>query len=252
MTSLAIPALVFVCVFLAAFVGTAFRRVLPDDHLTPDSKDVVKLAMGLVATVVALVLGLLVSSAKSTFDAVDSELTEVAANVSVLDRTLAQYGPETKRIRESLRRVMALRLAATWPEDATAARVDMPESTPVAEGIDDQIQALSPQNHAQQILQARAEQLVGEILHARWLVLGRARSQIQMPLLVVLVFWQAALFFSFGLFAPRNATVVAMLFVAAVSVAAAIFLILELNQPFGGMLKVSSAPLRYTLAHLGE
>ena len=73
-----------------------------------------------------------------------------------------------------------------------------------------------------------------------------------MPFLVVLVFWLTILFISFGLFAPPNATVIATLFVCALSVSGAIFLILELDQPFEGLIRISSAPLRNALAHLGQ
>src|SRR5262245_23108931 len=236
--------IVFACVFGAALLGMLLRGVLPAEHLSSESKDVMKLAMGLIATMAALVLELLTGSAKSTFDAHDNELKQSAADIIVLDRTLAHYGPETKGIRDSIRRLVALRLAATWPEEESAsARVDVPEATPAIEGIDDQIRALAPPNEAQRALQARASQSLDQILRTRWLVLGEAGNSIQMPLLVVLVFWLSALFVSFGLFAPRNATVLVVLIVAALSVSGSIFLILEMNQPFAGLLKISSGPL---------
>lgn len=258
MSTVAIAVVVFACVFGAALLGMVLRGVLPDEHLSSDSKDVVKLAMGLIATMAALVLGLLTGSAKGTFDAQDAELKQVAANVIMLDRSLARYGPETKSIRDSLKQLIALRLATTWPEDAsglppsTHATVDLPESTPAAESIDDEVRALSPHTDAQRGLQARAQQSVDSIMQVKWLLMGQAGNAIQTPLLVFLVFWLAALFASFGLFAPRNATVVTILLVAAISVAGSIFLIAEMNQPFTGTLKISSGPLRFALAHLGQ
>ena len=202
----------------------------------------------------ALVLGLLTGSAKSAFDTQDAELKHMAANVILLDRTLAHYGPDTKTIRDQIRRAIQYKLAATWPEDGSAAKVDTSETTPAVEGIEDGIRALSPQNDVQRALQSRAEQITGEVLRTRWLMVGQqAGNAIQPPLLVALVFWLAALFASFGLFAPRNATVIAVLFVSALSVSGAILLILEMNQPFQqGLVRVSSAPLRYTLEHLGR
>jgi len=253
MSSLEIAGIAFVCIFGGALLGMFLRTVLPDHHLGPDSKDVVKVGMGLIATMAALVLGLLTGSAKSAFDTQDAEVKQMAANIILLDRTLAHYGPDTKTIRDQIKRAMEYKLAMTWPEDGSSARVDLPETTPAVEGIEDSIRALSPQNDVQRALQARALEICGGLLQTRWLMFGQqAGNAIQTPLLVVLVFWLAALFASFGLFAPRNATVIAVLCVSAMSVAGAILLILEMNQPFQGLIKVSSAPLRFTLAHLGQ
>jgi hypothetical protein len=253
MTSLEIAGIAFACIFGGALLGMFFRIVLPEHHLSADSKDVVKVGMGLIATMAALVLGLLTGSAKSSFDTQDAELKQMAANVILLDRTLAHYGPETKNIRDQIKRAITYKLAMTWPEDGSAARTDLSETTPAVEGIEDAIRALSPQNEVQRALQSRELQISDSLLQTRWLMFGQqAGNAIQTPLLVVLVFWLAALFASFGLFAPRNATVIAVLCVSALSVSGAILLILEMNQPFQGLVKVSSAPLRYTLAHLGQ
>jgi len=254
MSSLAIASITFACIFGGALLGMFLRTILPEHHLNPDSKDVVKLGMGLIATMAALVLGLLTGSAKSAFDMQDNELKQSAANIILLDRTLAHYGPETATIRDQIRHAIMYKLAATWPEDSSAtARLDTSENTPAVERIEDEIRSLSPQSDAQRALQARALQITGEVLQTRWLVFGQqAGNAIQTPLLVVLVFWLAALFASFGLFAPRNATVIAVLCVSALSVSGALLLILEMNQPFQGLVKISSAPLRYALAHLGQ
>jgi len=256
MTSVAIAAIVFVSIFAATLCGIAVRGVLPDHHLTADSKDVVKLAMGLIATMAALVLGLLTASAKGTFDTQSSEVKDIAANTIALDRTLAHYGPETKDVRDAIRQAVLTSLATMWPEEepgpGPAQAAAAPAKVPAAESIDDRIRHLTPQNDAQRALQARAESLTSGILQTRWLLFGGGGNAVQKPLLVVLVFWLAALFASFGIFAPRNATVVTMLFIAAVSVAGSIFLILEMNQPFAGLLKISSEPLRFALAHIGQ
>jgi hypothetical protein len=209
--------------------------------------------MGLVATMAALVLGLLTGSAKSSFDTQDSEVKQSAADIVQLDRALARYGPETGDIRERLKRAVAYRLALTWPEQgAPQAKLETPEGTSAVEQIDDSIRALSPRDDAQRSLQSRAEQMSGDLLRTRWLILGQTGNAIQMPLLLVLVFWLVALFMSFGLMAPRNATVIAALAVAAMSVSGAIFLILEMNSPFAGVMRISGAPLRFALAHLGQ
>src|SRR5215510_4327260 len=120
MTSLEIAGIAFVCIFGGALLGMFCRSVLPEHHLNSDSKDVVKVGMGLIATMAALVLGLLTGSAKSAFDTQDAELKQMAANVILLDRALAHYGPETTTIRTQIRSLVAYKLAATWPENGSA------------------------------------------------------------------------------------------------------------------------------------
>lgn len=171
----------------------------------------------------------------------------------MLDRTLAHYGPETTDVRDLLRRTLAFRIDAVWPEnDSRPAQLDTPGKPPAIAGIEDQIRALTPQNDAQRSLQSRALQILDDVQQTRWLILQEADNSIPMAFLVMLVFWLIAIFVSFGLFAPRNPTVVAILLVAALSVSGSIFLILEMDQPFEGLVQISSAPMRYALAHLGQ
>jgi hypothetical protein len=253
MPPILIAMIVFVCVFGGTLLGMWLRNALPGHHLSEESKDVVKLGMGLLATLTALVLGLVTASAKSAFDVQDTALKHMSVSVLGLDRTLARYGPETKPIRDLLRSVLEFRLDATWPEDSSrAVRVETPESTATVEGIEDSIRNLSPQTDAQRAFQSRALAITSDLLDTRWSVFGAVGSAIPAPFLVIVVFWLAVLFWSFGLFAPRNATVFAVLVLCALSVSASIFLILEMERPFDGIMKISSAPLRYTLAHLGQ
>lgn len=253
MSSAATAGLVLASVFGSALVGMWLQRVLPTNHLGAESKDLFKLVMGLVATLAALVLSLLISSAKGTFDVQDNYVKQGAANIILLDRTLAQYGPETKPIRDAIRELVSARVQRTWPDDGSAPKdPETPGVTPLIEGIEDGIRSLTPQNDRQRILQAHALQAGGEVIRDRWLLLGDAGAAIQMPLIVVLVFWLAALFVGFGLFAPPNVTVVAALLVAAMAVAGSVFLISELNDPFQGLLRISGVPMRYALAHIGQ
>jgi hypothetical protein len=254
MQSITIASIVFACVFGSAVLGMLLRTAVPEQHLNADSKDVVKLAMGLIATMAALVLGLLTASAKGAFDTQSSEVEHLAANTILLDRVLAQYGPDTKDTRELLRQTVILRVAQMWPEEgsgATPADVAS-QAKPAAEGIEGKIRALSPQNDDQRALQARALSIGGDLIQTRWLLFAQMVSPIPMPFLVVLVFWLSILFISFGVFAPRNGTVIAALVLCALAVSGSVFLILELNHPFTGLVKVSSAPLHYALAHLGQ
>ena len=116
MNALAIGGLVFVLAFGGALLGMYLRTVLPDRHLSEDSKDIVRISTAMLATLAALVVGLLIASAKSSFDSKNSELTRSATHYILLDRTLAEYGPETREIRDLIRQVIVTRLHQIWPE----------------------------------------------------------------------------------------------------------------------------------------
>lgn len=253
MNPIAIAAIVFVCVFGGALFGMLLRTVLPDHHLSDASKNTVSLVTGLIATLAALVLGLLVASAKSSFDTANDGFRQSAARLILLDRTLVHYGPETKELREAIRKSTAERLARLFPKDgAQRSTLSSPQGTAASEGVQQRLRALSPQNDAQRQMQTRALDLVEAIAQARWQAIEEEDNRIPTPFLFVLVFWLALMFVSFGLFAPRNAIATAVLFMGAVSLAAAIFLIEELYDPLGGVITVSSAPMYKALSLLGQ
>ena len=251
MSAAATGLIVFACVFGGALLGIALRNLLPEQHLSSDSKDVVKLGMGLLATMAALVLGLLIASAKSAYDTQSSEVTQLAANVVLLDRVLAHYGPESKDARDILRRYVTRVLDQMWPRRYPGS-TSFDLTTAGGDDLFEKIQALSPQNEAQRSLRADARQITIDVGRTRSLLLAHSGSTIPTPFLVILTFWVTVIFASFGLFAPRNATVVATLLVCALSVSGAIYLILELDQPFLGFMQISSAPLLTALANLGH
>jgi hypothetical protein len=240
-------ALVFGSALLAMYVGDA----LPEHHLSADSKDVVKLGVALIATMSALVLSLLIASAKSAFDTRSNQLVQASADIILLDRALARYGSETKEARSLLQRSVAATVERFWPAEGTKVIAIDPNASPV-EALYDKVDALSPQNEAQRAMQSQAQSLAADVGRMRLLLFENLGSSIPVPFLVVLVFWLCIIFASFGLFAPRNATVIAVLCVCALSVAGAIFLILELERSFEGLLQVSGAPLRSALAQLGR
>jgi hypothetical protein len=207
--------------------------------------------MGLVATMAALVLGLLVASAKGSYDAQSSELIEMSVNIALLDRVLAHYGPETKEARDLLRDSVLRALDQMWSKDRTSAS---PVAPPSAGGeiLYDKMQRLSPKNDTQRALQGQASSIAMDLGKTRWLMFEQSTISVSLPLLIVLVLWLTVIFISFGIFAPFNATVVVSLLVSALSVSGAIFLILEMYEPYGGLIKISSAPLRAALAQLGQ
>ncbi|MGO9018671.1 MAG: hypothetical protein ACLQVJ_10015 [Syntrophobacteraceae bacterium] len=244
---------VFVFVFGGTLLGMYLRIVIPEHHLSEDSKDVIKLGMGLIATIAALVLGLVIASARTSHDEQDAAIKHIAAKIMLLDRQLALYGPETKESRDLLRHIIAKKIDELWPKERSQpSRSDTSEALREAgnESLEYRIRQLAPQNVIQQGLQSRALEIGNDISETRWIVSGATGGSVPLPFLVVVVLWLTFIFGCFGIFAPRNSTVIAVLFVCALSVACAIFLILELDQPFRGVMKISSTPLRETLSHL--
>jgi hypothetical protein len=251
MNPIVVSLIVFACVFGGALFGMLLRVALPQHHLSADSKDVVKLGMGLVATMAALVLGLLVASAKSSYDAQSGALTDMSSKVVLLDRVLAHYGPETKDVRNLLRGIIADVLDRTWPKGrASSSQLEAPSGS--GEILIDKIEDLSPQDDRHRVLQAQALSIVMGLGQTRWLQFAQSTTSISMPLLVMVVFWLATLFLGFGLFAPPNGTVVSSLFLTALSVSGAILLILEMYTPYGDLIQISGAPLRAALTQLGK
>jgi CDP-diglyceride synthetase len=252
MSALVISAIVFACVFCGALFGMFLGTVLPKDHLSPDAQDVIKVSMAMIATLAALVLGLLTASAKSSFDDKESQLKSAAAQFILLDRTMAEYGAETQEARDLLKQTLAARISQIWPEENTNVAPGAIGRGSGIEAIQRKLLDLSPQTDAQRWLQSTALSISGAIAAARWSVLEQIGSDIQWPFMAILVFWLAIIFASFGLFAPRNASVTAALCVAALSVAGSIYLILEMDQPYSGAIKISSAPPRTALEQLGR
>jgi len=253
-SALIISLIAFACIFGGTLLGMFLRTILPGYHLSEESKDAVKLGTGVIATMAALVLALLIASAKGNFDTMSSDLRQTSARVILLDRVMAHYGPETNEARDLLRRDIASTIKRVWPEDNIGRAVtEFAEGRVDLEAIQDKLRQLSPRNDAQRGLQSRALEISGEIAEGRWLLIEQlGQRSIPMPFFVILVFWLTIIFANFGLFSPRNATVITVLLICALSTAGSLFLILELDTPYAGMIKVSSAPLRIALAHLGK
>ncbi len=254
MSPLAISLIAFGCIFGGMLLGMFLRGVLPEHHLSDESKDVVKLGAGMIATLAALVLGLLIASAKGSFDAMNSGLIQTGSKVILLDRVMAQYGPETKEVRDQLRRSVASAIEQIWSKERTG-QTGMQGLDPRTglEALQYKLQHLSPQNDAQRWLQSRALQVSADMAESRWLLTEQSgHSSLPMPFLVMLVSWLVIIFFSFGLLSPHNATVIVVLLICALSAAGSLYLIQELDRPYGGLITISSAPLRNALAYLGR
>jgi hypothetical protein len=244
----------FACIFGGTLLGMFLRTILPGHHVSDDSKGAVMLGTGMIATMAALVLALLIASAKGNYDTMSSELRQASSRVILLDRVMAHYGPETNEARDLLRRSIASTIKRIWPEDNIEQAVaESTEGRVNIETIQDKLRQLSPRNDAQRWLQSRALEISSEIAEGRWLLIEQlGQRTLPMPFFVLMVFWLTIIFTSFGLFSPRNATVITVLLICALSAAGSLFLIIELDTPYQGLIKVSSAPLRNALAHLGQ
>lgn len=242
---------VFACAFGGALLGMGLRRLLPDHHTSPESKEVIRVGMGLVASTVALVLGLLVYSAKSFYDTQTAEVTQMAANVLFLDRVLAHYGPEASEIRTELRRSIERQMEIMWSENSGRKGAIL-AGAPTGEVVIDKIHALTPRDDGQKALRSQAVALALQLGQTRTLMYVQRSVPVPKALLVMLVFWLIALFASFGLFAPANYTVIGSLFVAACAICGAVYLMVEMYFPYGGFIQVPAAPLRAVLEQLGK
>jgi len=249
MSAAALSGIIFLLTLGGIFLGTLLRRILPKHHLSEDAQNVVRLGVGLIATIAALLLGLLIAAAKGSFDTQNTQVKQITADLILLDNILAQYGPEARSIREQMRSTIGPFADQLWREKQAGVATPF-ETNAAAEKVYLDIQGLSPQNDLQRSLQSRAAQLSNDLAQARLLLFVESDSLIPTPFLAILAFWLVIIFASFSLFSPLNVTVLTCLSVFALSAACAIFLILELSRPFTGLLSISSAPLRNALGPL--
>jgi hypothetical protein len=257
MSPVHVAMVVFALTFGGAMLGMFIGARLPAHHASQPTRESVRLGMAMVATVSGLVLGLLVASAKSTYDTTDAQMKQVAANLVLLDGVLARYGPETRPVRAQLKAYVAQKADELWPGEAYATkRVNVREVTEESaslEVIQDQLIELSPTSGTQRQLKEKALKVASEIMRTRWLLIQEnVGSSVPRALVVIVTFWLTVLFVSFGLFAPSNTTVVAGMLMCALSVATAILLVLEMSHPIEGLIQISSAPIRNALANMAR
>jgi hypothetical protein len=241
--------IIFALMLSGIAVGTYLRLVLPDDHTQADSKDILMTVAGAMGMLIALIIGLLVTSAKGNYDDTTASITKSGANTITLDYYLSRYGPEAKEVRELLPPSVASAIKRIWPNESThGADLAKMEASSDMTNVYDKIRELLPKNEAQKYLQTQALEIVANMMQSRWMVIEQSQTNLPRAFLVILTFWLTVLFTQFGLLAPRNLTALSALFICALSMSGAIFLILELNHPLEGTIKVSSAPLHKALS----
>jgi hypothetical protein len=253
LSSLVISFVVFVCCSSSAALGIILHVKLPDNHFDTDSKDVVKSVMGIIATMSALVLSLLIASAKSSYDMQSSEIQQLSANVVQLDRALALYGTDAADARKVLRQAVIAAHDRIWPgADRRSVNLDPAAGRGDVQAFFNIMERLTPATDIQRHAQSTALQLVSGLTHTRMLMFEQIDSTISWPLLVVLIFWVSVLFLGFGLFARLQIIVTGTLFIGALSVASAVFLMLELSEPYHGLLQVSDSPVQAALGQISR
>ena len=253
MISITIGLITFVLTFSGAMLGMYLRNVLPDHHLADDSKDAMKAGIAIVATLSALVLGLLISSAKETLDSMNSAFTQNGARIIMLDRVLRFYGPDANEIRLQLHDTVQT-MVDRMEHRTRPAAVKTPgaKRTDGMELVVENLRTLTPQNDSQRQLQTQALQIGNDLLLSRWLTIEQAQITLPTVFLVILLFWLTILFVSSGLFSPYNSTVIIVLLVCAISVSLAIYLVEDMSRPFSGVMRVSTAPLVKALQNISR
>lgn len=248
----------------SAAVGFSIRPIIPEAHRSAESADLVRLVVGMLVTFAAIVLGLLTTSVKDAFDIADRDQGHYAAQLTELDQCLRNYGPGTEPIRLQLQGYTAAAVASTWPSEPPPAGVGRPDTTGMARvgesealgrmlnRIDLEIRRLQPADAFHERLAADCSAQLADVLRRRWALIEEAHGSVSQPFLRVLVFWLMVVFASFGLYAPRNGMVLVAIALCAVCLTSAIFVILDMDIPYGGLFGISSQPMRGALAHMLE
>jgi hypothetical protein len=252
----------FVILCASAALGFAVHRRLPEQHRSPESISLMQLVVMLLVNFTAIVLGLLTTSVKGGFDAAYATRADDAAQIVQLDRCLRDYGPQTAAIRAQLRGYVAAVIASTWPNEPRPNGVEYPDAAKlprfgeaprlagVLGDVGIEIRSLAPATTLQRNVARACEEQYRDMLSARWKAIESERASISYPFYWVLVFWLAILFGSFGLTTRPNATIMALIGLCALSITVAVFVILDLDEPYGGLFGIPSTAMRTALADL--
>ena len=250
MTSGRIFLISFFALAAGAVLGMILRNRLPKQHLD-GAKEVVRLGAGFLATLSAVLISLMITSAKSSYDTQDAQFRTLAAYLVETDQLLAQYGPETTQIRILMRQALPAAIDRIWREERSASQDSAFTAASLAEQIGGAIASLSPADDAHRALKRRIEEASAEIARIRLLMFADGGAAIPTPFLLILIFWLAVVFASYSLFVEPGRTVIAALLVFALSISSALFLVADLSQPFVGVMQLPKEQLRHTLGPLG-
>ncbi|AZO31118.1 DUF4239 domain-containing protein [Mesorhizobium sp. M1B.F.Ca.ET.045.04.1.1] len=242
---------IFACLTGAAIVSLMVYEHFPTHHRQDDTSAVVRLAANLFVVLSSLVLGLMINSAKNTFEAINSNVHTFAIDIILLDRTLRQYGPEADGARQSLTAYVQ-RVVDTSTADSDTTVVPNRLSELLLNQVGDILAGLTPADARQTAAQQAATQQLQKLIEQRWILAEQSEGAIPAPLIALLVAWLTLIFASFGFRAPRNATIVGTFVISGALAAAAVYLIIDMDAPFSGPIQVSPAPLQRALAELTQ
>jgi hypothetical protein len=237
----------FIAILIGAAVGVILKRSLQAGLLDTGSKESIRLATGFLATLAALVIGLMIASAKNSFDSQNSNVRQLGTNAVLLDQMLTKYGPEAKTARTLLRETIPSATARIWRENIGKGAEPTFIIGETAERFYNAVENLKPANAEQTSLKSRIIQLTTEMGRTRLLVFTEGDDAIPVPFFIVLVFWLMVIFASFSLFAETGPIVIASTLVFAISVSSALFLIVDLSHPFTGLMQIRNHHLRMVL-----
>jgi hypothetical protein len=243
--------LAFAVIFGGGMLGLLLGKVIPEEYCGDATKSIVQTATGMVSLSAALVLGLLVATAKNKFDINNNQIEEFAANLMLINRDLVNYGAGADDIRSSLRKYTVAKIATTWPrESGPKPGLDDPPARQLLETVQQKLRGLVPQSEAQRSIVTDALQTAIQLTKTTWLQTAQESDHVPQPFVLILIAWLSVLFISFGLFAPRNPLVVVALLVCALSIAGAVTLIVDMDSPFEGIIVVSAQPMQEALAQM--
>jgi hypothetical protein len=241
---------VFAVILAGAFFGWKIRRSLPAHVLTDETRSLVSVSTAVVATVSALVLGLLISNANTSFIVLGGQVTSLSAQILRLDQILRRYGPETNAARATLRQYAEHKVTDLFPDDPADFRLGNPSTYELLQRPEDSLLALDPANSRDQWWLGQAMTLAAKIGDTRWLLAQQVGQGTPKAFVALLVFRLTLLFASFGLFAPRNFLSAVTLTLCALAVSGAVGMILELEKGFGGLVHISPQPMRQVVKAL--
>jgi hypothetical protein len=249
MVSVGIGVIVFIFCFGGALLGLYLHPKVPRSHMTVEAQEAVRLSTGMIATLASVVLGLLITNVKSGFDSISQDVERFGTSLILLDQTLRQLGPPADAARQALREYTKRAIQDVWPDDsAQPIKVENADSYEVLRRVGNQVLNFDPADRLQRILIAEAVQRYQNVNTLRWRLIEESGTTVSVPLLAMLIFWMAISFAGFGFNAPRNALVLGAMATCALSIAFALFMTVEMDGAFTGLVKVSAAPLRTALA----
>jgi Protein of unknown function (DUF4239) len=237
----------FISILIGAAIGMLLKRSSPSDLLDGGAKEAVRLGAGFLATLAALVISLMIASAKSTYDTQNTNIRQLGTNAVLVDEMLLKYGPAAREARTLLRETIPSATARIWQESVAAKGSSNFVVSSTGERFYGAVEGLKPDNEEQTSLKARIIQLTTEMGRTRLLVFTQNENAIPVPFFVVLVFWLVLIFASFSLFAEPGPIVIASTLLFALSVSSALFLIVDLGHPFEGLMQISNHHLQVVL-----